>query len=153
MFGLSQLEERAIWIAIVMLVFIGGALYLEHRGAEQCISADQVAAAKQETHNAVLEAQGTTTVFQEAHDYHDAIAAPIAHPVQLRVCEPSSPRQVLSAASAGSISHDVPTVPGPSDGPPVPSELIGPKLQAVGRDADAQVRELQHYVLNVCLKR
>ncbi len=151
MFGLSQVEERAIWIAIVLLVFISGALYLEHRGAEQCIAADQVAAAKQETHNAVLEAQGTTTIFQEAHDYHDAIAAPIARPVHLRLCSPGS--EVRISSPPGQISDGASAVPGPSDGPPVPSESIGPQLQAVGRDADAQVHELQHYILNVCSKR
>ena len=105
---------------------------------------------EQEAHNRDLKAQGTTTVFQEAHDYHDAIAAPVARPVRLRVCPPG--REVFTPGTAGQLS-DGPAPLRERDHPEAVPGDIGPELQMIGKRADAQVAELQHYILNVCSKR
>lgn len=149
--GRLKLPPWVIEAGLALLVILGFALWERHQGAASCRAADAALVKEQEAHNRDLKAQGTTTVFQEAHDYHDAIATPIARPVRLGLCQPAS--AVRTAGAPGQISDGPATVPGPSDGPPVPDESIGPQLQAVGRDADAQVHELQDYVVNVCRKR
>lgn len=152
MLGLSQFEERLIWVAIVIVIIMGFTWHERHVGAEQCIQRDQKATATQETHNAAVLAQGVTTVYQEATDYNDAISAPVARPVHVRVCESPAPSPVPDPAAAGPVSDGSPPLPGSDHAAPVPSD-IGPELQAVGRDADAQIVELQDYVRRVCSVR
>lgn len=149
MLGLTQLEERALWIVVVLLVIFGFAWHERHIGAQKCIQGDQHAAAIEEAHNAALQAQGTTTVYQEAMQYHDAISAPVAHPVHV-VCEPPHPSPVPSPAATGPVSDGDTPLPGPNHPAPLPDQSLGPELQAVGRDADAQIHELQDYILRVC---
>ena len=152
MFGLTQLEERLLWVVVVVLVIVGFAWHERSLGAAKCVQADERAAAAQEGHNAAVLAQGTTTVYQEASDYHEAVSAPIAHPVHV-VCESPRTRGVPQAAPTGPVSNGAPALPGPDHAAAVPDESLGPELQAVGRDADAQVRELQDYVRRVCSVR
>ncbi len=152
MFGLTQLEERLIWIVVIALVIVGFAWHERSLGAAKCIQADERAAATQEGHNATILAQGVTTVYQEASEYHEAVSAPIARPVHV-VCEPSHPSLMSQAATTRPVSDGTPALPGSDHSAPVPDESLGPELQAVGRDADAQVRELQDYVRRVCLVR
>jgi hypothetical protein len=152
MLGLTQLEERLIWIAALVITIIGFAWHERHLGAEKCIEADERATAAQEAHNVAVLAQGTTTVYQEASDYHEAVTAPIARPVHLRVCQPSATSPVPNAAPAGPVGNGAASLPGSGDAAPVQSD-VGPELQAVGRDADAQINQLQDYVRRVCLVR
>jgi hypothetical protein len=146
-----KLPPWVIEAGLALLVIVGFALWERHQGAASCRRADAALVKEQIAHNRDLKAQGTTTVFQEAHDYHDAIAAPIARPVRLRVCPPG--REVPRAGSAGQISDGPSPIREPDHPEAVPSESTGPELQMIGRQADAQVRELQHYILNVCSKR
>lgn len=146
-----KLPPWVIEAGLVLLVILGFALWERHQGAASCRREDAALVKRQEDHNRDLKAQGTTTVVQEAHDYHDAIAAPVARPVRLRVCPPS--REVPSAGSAGPISDGPTRLREPDHPEAVPSESTGPELQMIGKRADAQVRELQHYILNVCSKR
>ena len=146
-----RMPPWVIEAALVALAILGFALYERYQGAASCRRADAALVAEQEAHNRDLKAKGTTTVFQEAHDYHDAIATPIARPVHLRVCPPS--REVPAASSAGQLSDGPTRLRGNDHADVVPSESTGPELQMIGKRADAQVRELQHYVLNVCSKR
>lgn len=152
MFGLTQLEERLIWVAIVVIVIIGFAWHERHVGAQKCLQADAQATQAAQAHNAAVLAQGTTTVYQEASTYHEAIAAPIARPVRLRVCQPPAASAVPGSTAAGSLSDGAAPLPGSGDSTPVQRD-IGPQLQAVGRDADAQIAELQDYVRRVCAIR
>lgn len=152
MLGLTQLEERIIWIAIVVVVIIGFAWHERHLGAEKCIQGDEKAAAIQEAHNADILSRGTTTVFQEAAEYHEAIATPVAHPVRV-MCESPRTHEVPAAAASGPVSNGAASLPGPDHSAPVPDQSIGPELQAVGRDADAQIIELQDYIRRVCSVR
>jgi len=157
MFGLTALETKLAGAAIallVLLIVVGGFAWHERSlGAAKCVQADAKAVSAQEAHNATVEAQGTTTVFQEASDFHEATSAPIAHPVQLRVCNASPRGSLPDSGSTGPIGHDSPALPGSSDGAAVQGESVGPKLQELGRDADAQVRELQDYIVKVCRVR
>lgn len=157
MFGLSKLEAQLAGGAIVLLILlIATGLFAWHErslGAAKCIQGDIQATQKQQAHNAAVEAQGTTTVFQEAQEFHAETTAPIAHPVQLRVCHPSSAGAVSHSDSTGSLRNDSTALSGSGDTASVSSEPIGPQLQGVGRAADAQIRELQDYVLKVCTAR
>lgn len=140
-----------IEILLAMLLLFGFALFERYEGGKSCRTADAQASVQQEAHNAALQAQGTTTIFQEVHDYHEAIAAPIAHPVQLRVCPRT--HEVLPASTPGSGSDEASASGAADHGQAVPSESIGPELQAVGRDGDAQIAALQDYIRKVCLVR
>lgn len=146
-----KLPPWLIEAILVILLILAFALYERHQGAASCRRADATLVKEQEAHNRDLKAQGTVTVFQEAHDYHDAIAAPVARPVHLRLCNPAS--EVRPAGSAGPVSDGETDLRGTDHAEAVPSESIGPELQMIGKVADAQVRELQHYILNVCSKR
>ncbi len=136
--------------ALILILIAGFALYERHKGAAACERADAALATEQEAHNRDLKAQGTTTVFQEAHDYHDAVNAPVAHPVHVRLCPPS--REVPASSPSGRLSDGGASLRGPDHTDVVQSDP-GPELQMIGKQADAQVRELKHYILNVCSKR
>jgi len=146
-----KLPPWLVELILALLAILAFALWERHQGAESCRIADEKLAREQEAHNRDLKAQGTTTVFQEAHDFHDAISRPIERPVALRVCPPS--REVRAASPTGPISDGPAELSRAGDSDPVPAEPYGPKLQEVGRDADAQVRQLQAYVRDVCSKR
>lgn len=146
-----KLPPWVIEAGLLVLAVVGFALYEQHKGAASCRRADAALVQEQEAHNRDLKAKGTVTVFQEGHDYHDAITAPVARPVHLRVCSPSG--EVRPPGTPGQISDGPADLREPDHTEAVPSESTGPELQMIGKQADAQVRELQHYILNVCSKR
>ncbi len=146
-----KLPPWVIEAGLVVLVILAFALWERHQGSASCRRADAALVKEQEAHNRDLKAQGTTTVFQEAHDYHDAIAAPVARPVHLRMCPPG--REVPASDTTRQFSDGAAPIRGADHPEAVPSESAGPELQMIGKRADAQVRELQHYILNVCSKR
>jgi len=147
-----KLPPWLVEVILALLLLLTFALWERHQGAASCRAEQQALADEQEAHNRDLKAQGTTTVFQEAHDFHDAISRPIERPVHLgRVCPPG--REVRAASATGSVRGDETELPSTDNSDPVQTEPYGPQLQEVGRDADAQVRELQHYITNVCSKR
>jgi len=146
-----KLPPWLVEVILAGLLILAFALYERHKGAEACHRADERLAAEQQAHNRDLKAKGTTTVSQEAHDFHEAIAAPVARPVRLRVCPPS--RKVPTAGTAGSISDGSAGLREPDHPEVVSTESSGPELQMIGKRADAQIAELQHYILNVCSKR
>lgn len=157
MFGLTALETKLIVIAailIIALLALGGFAWHERGvGAVKCLQADATATAVQEAHNVAVQAQGTTTVYQEASDYHEAVSAPIARPVRLRLCQPSVARPVSDSTPARSDRDGTATLRGADHSDSMPNEPGGPELQAVGRDANAQIAELQDYVRKVCSAR
>lgn len=146
-----KVSPLLIEILLAALLIFGFALFERYEGGKSCRTADVRASVQQQAHNAQLQAQGTTTIFQEVHDYHEAIAAPITRPVALRVCP--HPDSVLPAPATGQDRHAEPPVSEPSHHDPMPAEPYGPELQEVGRDADAQIAELQDYIRKVCLVR
>lgn len=157
MFGLTALETKLAVIAgglVLALIVLGTFAWHERSvGAMKCIQGDEKAAAEQDVHNAAILAQGQTTVYQEASDYHEAVSTPVAHPVHVSVCQPPSSHQMHPATPTGSLSDGTSALSGSDHAAAVPDESLGPELQAVGRDADAQVNELRDYILRVCSVR
>jgi len=145
-----KLPPWLVEVILALLLLLTFALWERHQGAASCRAEQQALADEQEAHNRDLKAQGTTTVFQEARDFHDAISRPIERPVHIGVCPPS--REVRATSPGGRISDGQTALPGPDHAEPVQRD-IGPELQAIGRDADAQILELQAYVRDVCSKR
>jgi hypothetical protein len=147
------LELAGVAALIVAFLFYRHSLIAE--GEAQVKKADAALVAEQTAHNSAVHAQGVTTVFQEGATYHDAITAPVAHPVHARLCisPASGGRTVPGPARSGPDGHAAPALSGTGDGNPVPGPDIGPDLQAIAQRADAQVSELQHYILHVCAAR
>jgi hypothetical protein len=143
--------ERTIAEAVAALFLIwGGILYLEHRGAAACVQADTVAAAKQEGRNEAQAATDAKTLNQEAQTYHEAVsAAPDPSPALVCVRKYPAPRPVSATATAR------PRNDGPTDLPKADSPGFdpGPRLTPIGREADARVTYLEHYITDVCLTR
>jgi hypothetical protein len=147
-----SLYAHAIWAAIVFLALILGALYERHQGAQSCLAADAVAATKQQVKVAVGQASATAEVAKEMSDYAQATGQPVTTAPIVRVCpaaKPSRPGPVLPAAApagAAARAAELPAAPGPA----AAGSDLGASLEAVGRDADAQVRGLIDYITQVC---
>lgn len=150
---LTQFEERLLWLALVAALVIGFGWYEQGRGAAKCVAADTKAASTQIAHNATVEAQAATIVSQEKTTYEQAVAAPVLVPIHVSVCHEAARGAMSNAAATGS-SADARAPVRTTDRPdPVPGPDIGPSLQAVGKDATAQVAGLIDYVNKVCLAR
>lgn len=100
---------------------------------------DAKLAAKQDAYNKLLESTELETVNVIAQKYQAAITAPIPDSPHV-VCVIPRP-DILPQASAGPGSIDVAPDLSISD-----SVDIGPPLDTVGRDADAQVTALQDII-------
>lgn len=153
MFGFSPLVERLVWVVLVGLFVVLTVWYERRQGAVGCELANTKVATQQIAHNTVIEGQDKAIVKTEGEIHAQAVAAPVARPVTLRVCPPTPRRAVSEAPTPGPVSDGASPLPGPSNGAPVQGESIGPELQAVGRDADAQIVELQDYITRVCSVR
>src|SRR5207302_59539 len=132
MFGLSPLVERLVWVALVGLFVVLTVWYERRQGAAGCELANTKVATQQIAHNTVIEGQGKAIVKTEGETHAQAVAAPIARPVALRVCPPPPRRTVSQASASEPLSHDASPLPGPSDEVVVRAESLGPELQALG---------------------
>ena len=143
MFGLSQLEERLAWAAIVVLIVFGFAWHEQSVGARSCELADAKVAAIQKAAAAAQEA----TDAQRLRSAQDAYQAEIARlsqpqPATHVVCKSAGAKPVPKATG-------VPAAQSPGAGT-LPSEGSrdfdpGPALDALHDEADlivAQCRKL-----------
>lgn len=149
---MTGLERIAAEVIAALFLIWGTVLYLEHRGAAQCVAADSAAITKQEARNEAQAASDTKEINQEAKAYHDATAAPdpIDSP-HVSLCYYRTAGAVPQAATARPLAN----APAPSRSPdPVsPPSDVGPPLVKVGVDSDALARGLQDYITRVCLGR
>lgn len=147
---MTHLERLAIEIIAGLLLVWGTVAYLEHRGAAACKAADAIAVTAQEARNEAKAATDAKTLNQEAQTYHEAVsAAPDPSPALVCVRKYPAPRPVSETATAR------PRNDGPTDLPKADSPGFdpGPRLTPIGREADARVTYLEHYITDVCLTR
>lgn len=144
---MTNIERIAIEVIAGIVLIWGTVLYLEHRGAQECVAADAAAVQKQETHEAVKGALDAKTINDEAQTFKNTLAAPdpidaphvsLCHYTPSTVPNPPAPRPLPHEAA-------------PSREPDPPHPDVGPPLVKVGVDSDAQVRALQDYITKVCL--
>lgn len=150
---MSNLQLHLIWAAGVALLLGLGALYERHQGAVGCLAADQKASSTQNEKTARAEGAGAVTVQNEGETHARATLQPLA----------PTPTVRLRPFTLGACKALPPSAPGPQrDGAPdlraadAPSGLQGDWNALIRSDvqtahnADAQVIELQDYVLKVC---
>jgi hypothetical protein len=149
MFGLSIIQERAAFIAVLVLVVIGAAWHERYVGAQGCLKnvekANVVETAKEEKQHTA----DTTTVQTEAKTYAAAKSAPLTVPApRIGLC-PALPRKALSGTPAPGSAPNAGTPGGGAD-TVKPTFWDTTALVKAGRDADAQIRGLQDYIITVC---
>ena len=150
---LTQLEERLAWFVAVLLLGALLVIGLEHKGAQKCLQADKLLDQKAEVHNATVEATSTEIIRQEANAYADALARPVLRPIHVSVCNwPATSRPMRESEAAAASTHADTGLREPDHSATVQRDL-GPELQTVGKDADAQIRGLQDYIRRVCPAR
>jgi hypothetical protein len=151
---LTQLEERIAWAAAVLVMALCLVIGLEHRGAQKCLAADAKLDHAAEVHNTAVEAVNTEIIEQEARAYADALSQPVRHPINVSLCDRSAPGRPVRRPEAAPGRVDATAgIREPDHATSVSDQTVGPELQAVGRDADAQVAGLQDYIRRVCPSR
>jgi hypothetical protein len=146
-----------IWAGICIQALVAGALFERHEGAQACINRDTQAETKQEVQQGVKLAHGEDTSKEIGSDFDAATHNPPAgEPLHLLMCTPAQPpraRPVSSPSPAAAQHHGAAPVPQPDPGAQPAARDIGPALDSIGTDADAQVIALQRYVTDVCLAK
>jgi len=151
---LTQLEERLAWAAAVLILGACLVIGLEHRGAQKCLAADAKLDQQAQVHNAAVDAVNTEIIQQEARDYAEALSRPVLRPISVSLCDRSAAsRPMRRAEAAGRAVDEGAGLPRPDNPAPVSDRTVGPELQAIGRDADAQIAGLQDYIRRVCPAR
>lgn len=148
---MTKLETILICIIAGILIAGGFAFYFEHRGAKECVQADTAAVAKQEASNEAKETKATQVIAIEDTTHEEAISAPVLPTPAITCVRTYQSRPVLPTAKPASIGNGAPDSPKENSG----QTGIDPSadLKAIGRDADAQIVELQDYITKVCLVR
>lgn len=144
MFGLSALEERACWLALIVLVILGFAWHERHVQALKDRAADERVAAAQEAATKAQEARDATLMTEAEKSYHDEIDRLSASTVPTIVCHTASTSRLPKASGHPDRTPD----PAPAAGvlPKEPERDIGRPLYALAGQADrlsAQLRALQ----------
>ncbi len=150
---LTQLEERIAWAAAVLLLGALLVVGLEHRGAQKCLQANEVLDQRAEVHNATVEATNTQIIDQEAHAYADALAHPVLRPIHISLCDRPAPSRAVREPETARAATDAGARLREPDHAGAVQRDLGPELQALGKDADAQIRGLQDYIRRVCPAR
>jgi hypothetical protein len=152
MFGLTQLEERLAWLAILAFVIVGFGWHERGIGTAKCVAADTKAEAKQDEKDAQTHQKQQDAVISEGTTYAAIIAAPPPVGPPVRLCHDTPhPAPVPATPAARPGSNDPPAIPAASGGDSQKGPDVGPDLRANDRKADAQVSGLQAYVRDVCL--
>ena len=147
---MNILYERIIWVIVCVIAVGISVLWLEHRGAQNCVASDTRAATAQTTQTATAEGKAAGEVKVEANEYHEAVSQPVTGAPVVRVCPAAvapHPREVLPAAAPGPEPDATARVREADQGQSWDSTPV----VTAGRDADAQVRLLQAYVRDVCI--
>ena len=139
----------------LLLVFVV-ILYERHAGAQACINRDLVANAHNQIQQAQTIAKAVTTVQAEAKTYEAATHDPVIAPVVVCVRKYSILSAASPAASTRRDSNAGSQLPSADSGSVQPTADasgdtdIAAAAITIGRDADAQIAELKHYIKNVC---
>lgn len=152
MFGLTQLQERIVWIGIIIVAFLGYTWYERHVGAKECIQNVIASNTKEGKKEDIQHGKDITETQKEGQAYETAKNEPIAPApiIRLGVC----PTLHHEAGSAAPVSGRIPNAEASirtenQELPPVIRWDTEPVVRA-GHEADAQITGLQKYILNVC---
>jgi len=146
--------ERVAWLAALVLTLAGSLiLYERHAGAANCVKADVAAVTVQEAHNAARAVTEAATINSEVITHAQALSVPTL-PVPALHCvrvdtAPGAVPQAPAAPSRGDGPAQLPAATGP--GAQSAAFDPGPQVVKIGQACDAQVRELQDYILRVAL--
>src|SRR5205807_3129788 len=96
MFGLSQLEERLIWAAILIVVILAASWHERRVGAAGCLQNVKKTNTATELKEERQHSADVETVHREGAAYALQIAAPVFRAPVIRLC-PDFPRSPLQA--------------------------------------------------------
>jgi hypothetical protein len=151
MFGLSMIQERLAFAAVLVLVVVGFAWHERYVGGQKCLQNVEKANAVEQVKEEKQHNVDTITVQSEGKAFADATSAPLATPapiIRLGVCTKLPGKTVQGTPAAGSGPNA--TAPsGRGDSPPV-TVWDTTSIVTTGRNADAQIRGLQAYITDVC---
>lgn len=149
--------QAAIVTKVVEVVAVLGlagtvVLYLEHRGAEKCVQNVEASNAKETKKEDIQHGKDVTETQTEGKTFETAKTEPIAPApvITLGVCPTLHHKAGPSSATAGSGAHGEAEVRGEDQGLPAVVRWDTEPVVRAGHDADAQVKGLQDYILNVC---
>lgn len=145
------MSRLLIEVVLGITLITATVFYLEHRGAQKCIAADKEAEHKQEVHNAETHGEQVVEVKHEAEDFKRATETPITDAPRVRLCP--RPSAVPVARTPGPVDHEETEHRDANQGVPAAIEWDSTGVVQAGRDADAQITQLEAYIDNVCQKR
>ena len=90
MFGLTALEERALWLGLLVLVILGFAYHERYVQKAKDAAADAMVAAAQEAATKAQEAKDAALMSEAEKSYHDEIDRLSASTVPVIVCHTAS---------------------------------------------------------------
>lgn len=147
------LTARTVERIAAGLVIVGLLGWIYHQGGKSCRNQVQTEKAHQETEQAKTDVRNAHEVAREEREYHETISRPVDPVPAVRLCRPrSAPVPTPRAPTEGAHEAPLDRSDHPHDDQEGPGPDIGPELVTAGRNADAQVKGLQDYILNVCLK-
>lgn len=137
----------ALLLVIVSVAFVSYTVHERHIGQAQIEASDAKAVAVQAAHNKLLENVAVESINVTAQKYHAAGAAPIPDSPHVLVRSVArNPGSVPQTSCSATGTNGAPGVSEDSAGDPSTSIDIGPGLDRVGRDADAEVTALQDII-------
>lgn len=147
MTSIERTIAEVLGACALVLAFV---LYEQHVGAEKCLNKDAAVAAKQEQAVATRQAVATNTITLESKAYVEAKLVPITDAPDV-TCVRHTSGAVLPAATPGPRDHAGRGLPEGDSGSVQLSPDLAKNTIAIGRDANAQVKQLKDYIYKVCL--
>jgi hypothetical protein len=143
---------RRLLIEIVagILAIVGFAFFERHRGAADCVADNKEAVHSQDVHNAEVHGEQSAIVQNEAKEFKDETSRPIVDAPVVRVCPRA--RTMPAPSSAAPVDHGDASLRGGNQEVPTVVDWDSRPVVRAGRDADAQIKQLQDYITNVCQK-
>lgn len=152
-----RLEIEVFAVVVVSAVLTFWVInHLEGIGAVKCEAANTDARVAELVRDATARTNADASIREEASIYAQTLAAPLgAAPVFaapglcVSAASSSVPRRMPAAAAAGSDGHGAAALSG-NDRGRADDDVRVQTLRNAGRQADAQVIELQSYIRDVC---
>jgi len=148
-----ELGAIALFVSLVTFDIVS---HLERVGAEKCESANTDARVAELVRDATARTRDAELINREASTYAQTLAAPLGAPVFAApglctiAATSSRPRRVPTTAAPGRLGDGAAALPGVDRGGDLGAVLVPETLRNTGREADAQVVELQSYIRDVC---
>src|SRR3954465_11640069 len=127
----SGLEIKLMGAIVAIVLIVGVASYLEHRGAEKCVADNETHVAQQTAHKATVEAVDAVLVTQQKKAYDEAVDRPLVRPIAISLCS-TAPSVVPATTAARPKSDAAPASATVHRESVVPSATLGPGLQRTG---------------------